>query len=123
MRIWGPCTAPRHGNIFAYQRFGCRCEHVRERVNAQKRDYRVRVRERCGRVARPPWDFDRVNAEAAIAGRWIEPLTNIERWYAIDVLDRYGLSASEIATRLRINIRTVVRRRAERRRVVYVLAS
>lgn len=60
--------------------------------------------------------IDHVVVERAIAGARPEGITVVEREAAIDRLDSYGLTPSEIALRLGLSVRTIFRRREARRR-------
>lgn len=58
---------------------------------------------------------DEIAVERFVGGDRSLTLAKVERDAAIDRLDRYGLSAREVAIRLGLTQRTVTRRRAERR--------
>lgn len=59
---------------------------------------------------------DVIAVERFVGGDRSLTLAKVERDAAIDRLDRYGYSATQIALRLGVTQRTVTRRRAERRR-------
>lgn len=96
-----PCTANRHNTISAYRRHGCRCP---EAVDIMRRVWRRGERRR--------WDpiVDEVAVQRAKHGDPIE-LSIAERMVAVAELTRAGLSAQQIAVRLRVARRTVQRYR------------
>jgi DNA-binding NarL/FixJ family response regulator len=87
------CTGTRHGTGWARQRHGCTCPEAIAARRAQ-RGQPVRSRHRPGRV---------------------DPELTAERIAAVERLTRYGHTASQIAERLGIAQRTVVRYRAQLR--------
>jgi hypothetical protein len=109
------CTAARHTPTTHSYRCGCRCPETvatakpifkRWRDAARARGYaRTRVRK--------PTDVDEVAVLRAIRGD-VVPLTVAERGLAIDQLTHAGMSAAEIARRVGVCQRQVVRYRTGR---------
>src|SRR6266498_3744143 len=113
------CSAGTHGDTWwYYTRYGCRCPTA---VNAAKTLWREASAARHRRAAdgapcpeamskrRLP-DVDPVSVERACAGQ-PHLLTVAERAQAVALLTRLGLSARQIAARLGVSERTVVRHR------------
>jgi hypothetical protein len=99
---------------------GCRCPHhllapTRGSGKSRSRYVPGRPHNRYGPRRRtvPDDAIDPVAVERAAAGDRSIVLAVAERAAAIDTLDRYGLSAREVAIRLGVTTRTVTRRRAD----------
>ena len=118
------CTAGQHGTEWAVRKYRCRCPEAvaarrdrdqrRRRIRRQS-DPRGRYANRYGHQGRTSPPPDPVAVERAAAGDRPVVLSKAERDAAIDLLDRLGLPAREVAARLGMTIRTVQRRRAARR--------
>lgn len=95
---WPDCPGSRHGNAYAAQRHKCRCpEALRDR--RRTRGKTVRGRQRRGRP------------DAVVIEDRMEAVASMTRW---------GRSANEIAERLGVDSRTVVRYRAKIREMTNV---
>lgn len=113
------CPAPMHDTLWAYTKHRCRCPAAVEantrrhrEVNAKRTPIIGTRQPGRGRVANPRLDMSRVRE--AVAGQQVE-LTSRELAAALDLYDRDGRSAAEVARRLGCTTRTVTRHRARRR--------
>jgi hypothetical protein len=114
------CRAREHDSESARRR-GCVCPvdwgSPFRRPSAQRTYVPGRVINRHGPRRSTVLEPDEVAVDRALGGDRSLRLAVTERDAAIDRLDRYGLSAQQIAHRLGITMRTVQRRRAMRRAV------
>ncbi len=114
------CAAHFHNTIWAYRRHHCRCpaavaiERAYGRLRASRRP-RAQRPNSGGRPKASEVDYDWVKVERAVAGDKSFRLTVPELADAIARLDRYNLTAAEIAVRLGVAERTVQRHRTARR--------
>lgn len=103
------CTARTH-STYAYDRYGCRCPEVVERI----RGYRQGRRRLLPRGHRSPGrqsDLDPIAVDRSVGGEFFQ-LTVPELRTAIGELTDAGMSARDIALRLHCTARTVTRHRA-----------
>lgn len=105
-----PCTAARHGTRHAYDELGCRCPETiaRRRAAWAERSRQLPRGQHRGRALPRDPHVDWVNVHRAIHGDPVT-LTIQERAAAVAELTRAGLSALQIAERLRVAPRTVHR--------------
>jgi len=101
------CRAPLHNTVFAYRRRGCRCPTAVDTVRAY---WRSRRRHRPGGPKDRSPHIDEIAVERAMAGDAVR-LTIRERGEAVRRLTAAGLTARQVASRLHITTRTVVRYR------------
>jgi DNA-binding NarL/FixJ family response regulator len=105
------CTATRHGSTYAYQKYGCRCDNIVDRMREMWRQTPSRTYRPTGR--RHGWsnrtDVDPI-AVALVAddGHRLR-LTAGERKAAVAELTRRGWMTHQIADRLGVTRRTVHR--------------
>lgn len=117
------CQAPagRHGTSWRYRRWGCRCpeaiadEKGRRQREARNRSRRHYIRGHQTNGGRRTADVDQVAVDRAAGGDRTVQLTPVERGAAVALLDRAGLTATQIALRLACTTRTVQRWRAHHR--------
>lgn len=104
---------PRHGSIHGYIDYRCRCRDCRRTYSLRRSFYRDSLKLTPG--YRPPADdLDPIAVERALAGqyRYLD-LTRAEQF---EVVRQAGdMVAAELASRLGVNERTVVRLRASLR--------
>lgn len=105
------CPAEAHDTWSAYERLGCRCPDILDRVHAKGRR-RSKTHTGIGEGIRGDLRprLDPVTVELACDGR-LDPMTTTERAAAVARLTRAGQSAMDIAHVLRISPRTVQRYR------------
>jgi DNA-binding NarL/FixJ family response regulator len=104
------CSAPRHGARYAYGRDRCNCPAAADRRAAYKRWAPRKYIP--GRIVNR---IDEAAVERAVGGDRSLVLTVDERRAAIDRLDALGFTATAVAVRLGITVRTVQRQRERRR--------
>lgn len=116
--ITGECAAPHHSggrysDWYAYMRFGCRCpaarQHMRSLWRRRPKGGR-RVSDRYPSRVRAA-DVDEIAVERACMGQPPASINVPERVAAAARLTALGLSQREIAARLNVTTRTVVRYR------------
>jgi hypothetical protein len=111
------CTARIHGTTHAYAKRGCRCPEAIAAIRAQARRKTAKRCHSLRRISLSRTGFDEIAVARAVRGDTSITLTMPELDEAIDQLEQYLLSAEQIAQRLGIVSRTVVRRRAARRQM------
>lgn len=104
------CSASRHGSLYAYRMYGCRCADVVVRMRAKNRRAQQPGRLLTGPRIRSPY-VDEIAVERACYGDPVT-LTVRERAIAVARLTARGLSAREVGRRLGLAARSVQRYRA-----------
>lgn len=109
------CQARRHGTIYTYQRYGCRCPSAVEAMRRNWRRQPSRSYQPTGRSS--GWSkgdhFSPIAVDLARVGVGGEELTTAERAAAIRLLTDHGRSQAWIAEQLGVSRRTVARHRRQ----------
>lgn len=115
------CTATRHGNIYAYKSFGCRCDDTVAALRASRRRYDAKRGNRYQPTGRRSgWNnsTDTVAVARACLGDRSVRLTPAERTAAVARLAAGGWSIVRTGQQLGLSDRAVLRHRAKAAAVV-----